>query len=315
MRGTGLRGPFALLAVSASVTLALLWVSAPGSTTGRAVDPVQVHRVDSTLRVAEVRVQPGDLVEAGQQLARLEDGDLLRQANLVRARLEGGAAAWEDHRAVETSQRSVDEGRLRADLDEERARIALLEEAIAVTQEAVALGWGDGERLASLRREHGALVARRAGQERALSALVSGVSALEVDPEQPVHRAELAHLEASIAQRTLRASAPGVVRSVVPVGHTVAPGEAIVTVGAREVDELVACVVGPRVPGVGSDAQARSSVDREVHVGRVRALLPAEPGSPLCRPGVQGAQLAYITLDAPARPGEPFQVAWGSAWW
>lgn len=320
MSQSSLVGPVLLLAVSLSISVGLLSTAQPGRAPARGVDPVRVHRIEGVVRVLEVDVQPGDVVHPGQRLARLDDVDLREQEALVRAKLESSTEDLADSnglRSVDQQLRRAAQARQRADIDADGARMSALQDAIEQAERALELGWGDGERLAALRTEHESLRARRAADRRALGALTTSVADTRVvgPSERPVLLRELANLEAAIARRTLRAGAAGIVTSVVPAGHWVQDGEAVVSLAATEVSELVACVRPGHGLEVGKPVEAQSRVDHGIHAGHVRSLVASLGSVAECGLGQPDRQLAYITLDAPVRPSEPFLVSWEGGWW
>lgn len=79
-------------------------------------------------RIERILVDEGDVVQAGQVVAVLEDTDLRRQADLARAQLEAGrASAWQANRAWERAKRLLPSGAIGqedADVAEERQRVA-----------------------------------------------------------------------------------------------------------------------------------------------------------------------------------------------
>lgn len=79
-------------------------------------------------RIERMLVDEGDIVQAGQVVAVLEDTDLRRQVDLARAQLEAArASAWEAERAWERAKRLLPSGAIgqeEADVAEERQRVA-----------------------------------------------------------------------------------------------------------------------------------------------------------------------------------------------
>lgn len=220
--------------------------------------------------VAEVLVKDGDIVEAGQVLARLA-GSPEQQAALARARQE-----------VLAAEQALDEMEAAADLNRAQAKLALItaEEELELAQDRYDADDSD-EKKAALDE---ALAKFAQAEQRSQELALNG----GVDPDQhdaliaqyASAKASLVSVEAALAAHELKSSLAGtVVDLTLQVGEKVTAGQPVITVAdfsqwlvktdnLTEMD-VVAVVVGQQVEVV-LDAMPDMTLSGEVtHINSV----------------------------------------------
>lgn len=220
--------------------------------------------------VAEVLVKDGDIVEAGQVLARLA-GSPEQQAALARARQE-----------VLAAEQALDEMEAAADLNRAQAKLALItaEEELELAQDRYDADDSD-EKKAALDE---ALAKFAQAEQRSQELALNG----GVDPDQHdaliaqyiAAKASLVSVEAALAAHELKSSLAGtVVDLTLQVGEKVTAGQPVITVAdfsqwlvktdnLTEMD-VVAVVVGQQVEVV-LDAMPDMTLSGEVtHINSV----------------------------------------------
>lgn len=207
-------------------------------------------------RVAEVRVREGELVEAGQVLALLETTN--EQAQL-RSLQETVAALQARARAAEADYQS-NSTRLQNQLTEVRRNLRLSQELLQVGGAAL----GEVERLL---RQESDLMAQLASLNQARAS-----TQRDLEAQLQARQSEMASLQRTVAQATLRAPVAG---TVAAVGY---------------------------LAGVETTAAAGAASIRLIEAGslRVQARL-AEADVPAVRPGQP------VRLELDAAPEQPLQ--------
>ncbi len=235
-------------------------------------------------RVAEVYVRKGDLVQAGQTLARLENRDLAQRLALSRGRL---TAARDELARLEAAQRSQ-AAQLEDRIEEARAQVELL-------QALFAAGSASRSELEKTRRQLAQLVRQRTEQQLAARSELRAA-------ENRLHeaRVEVQRLERQLEETHLIAPVNGVVLEVPYAPGEVAGGLLRLLQAGSLVPEAKFTQVEGALVRPGQPARIELEVRPEAPLeSRVARVLPPETASGSVRVPVRFAPLE----DTEAEPG------------
>ncbi|NEX19727.1 NHLP bacteriocin system secretion protein [Thiorhodococcus mannitoliphagus] len=339
MRLVGGAGWLVLLALGVAILGAILWsatATAPVKVKARGI-LIAAGGLDQIVasvpgRLLTLDIRPGDAVAVGDLVAQVEQGELRRELETARARLEDARAQFRElevfHRDKEARERLLETERLGTIaqtrrlleerlvlLDKKHASVSKLVEKRVITDDElieVQLGLSDvRERLAELDDEQKAIALRkeeRAGEDK-LTMLEKRLRIQE--SERSVER-----LEARLGEqgRLLSAHAGRVLEVMVGAGDVVQPGETLATVapvgGARE--HLVAFAYvkptdGKRVrPGM--DVEVLPSAFRPEEFGYLRGRVEQVSELPATRAGMRRLLKNEQLVQDLTTAGAPFQV-------
>lgn len=320
------------------ITLGLVWLSAvgaagaiawkqqhSGTTTALAVTRTHLLHAPASGWIVEVDAAPGQQVEAGAVLARVDVPGMAQEL----AAAEAAVRAAEEGLAIEGADRDR-----RFAKEIESARRAVLAAQVSLTEERGLLAEAEAE-LARLSSPGADVAAGLVAQQRALVATRSGalatrekqVAGLEDAFEAARARAHLsytgeAELAAAVARRDalqarlnaneLRATTGGVVGPQVPTpGEWTAAGTALITVTEPVSNEVVAYVAVPyaRTLTVGAAVQLMPEGQSAVS-GTIAGIGPAvEPVPEALHPmSPTWSMPVHIRTDAQLAPGETVGV-------
>lgn len=303
----GPAGALALLALSAGLLLALM--ASRGAVFGAQLNGYAdlgtvPMAAPMSARVAELRVQPGEVVEEGAVLVRMDTAALVAQRQVILAE----RAAWQEQGRFARGEPAA-----RAQ-DAAEARAALQREAGAARAELSAMG-GQRSRLAQLVAEGleapaavaeldvriNVLNAELRGLDAQLAALDQGAAApapAAADPTLAVWDAQLALVDAQIADAELRAPAAGRVGAVqAAVGQWAREGWPLLEVVPERSARVIVCL------GEG---------EAELQDGDRVRVRPREGGAPLLGT-VSGVGAAVLAL-APATKTNASRCARPTPW-
>lgn len=319
--------PWALWALAAAAAVPLAWTAtgfggAPAVAEARRLT-LGCPRTSRGLVVREVLVTPGQAVEAGQVLARMDPGELDVELAVARRRLE--------ELELTALKTSVDLGRLAADEQQERSELAQLEAAIAQESALASDRLTDLKYLTELKLRQAGLLARTRELEGAVSLARRGLVA-STDRRPPggrppgaaaparaaaeAQREEVRSLEALRDRLELRAPFAARVDAVLVRAGEVASGEQVIALVEERAATAVAWVderwasrvqVGDRVRLVARDG-AGPRIDGQITaLGPSIAELPARlwplPSQP------RYGRAAYVDLERPAfLPGQALEA-------
>lgn len=279
-------------------------------------------------RVAELHVEAGDLVRAGEPLARLDPALLDREIAALEAAAEAAASRARSRadrvvRAADDARTRLAEARGEAALAQ--ARLGTLRRALGDQQSLVERGLDGGERASELQAD----LSEAEAEARAAEALVASLSvggppaslsaeaSARVEADAALREADV--LRARRAELELRSPIEGRVAMVWHrPGDAVEPGEPVVDIVPLRAERAVACVdarvartLQPDQPAIVEDLAGYGSV-----AARIVAVGPAwQEADPRCRltlyqPGwVLPVSLA-LEGGAELAPGAPISVRW-----
>ena len=332
-------GPSALLACSLGVVLAAMLHSRGATVPGYAeVAVVRVSALEAGTVLA-VDVAPGQLVEAGQVLARLDPAPIEARIRVLRARREQRAAGLGDLEAAARSdvgQARISATEAQVALDKARAELGARRDELRQAEERLALGLITRDALEPLRRNLSTLEAEVPARERALGAqraqvgrLSSRLDAADTQDAPPalseqvgalaVIEEELRELQERLDARTLRAPLAARVASVHRTPGEVLPAEeSFIELLPLQTATVVACLpeqfAGAVQAGAGALLWPESGQDalRGVVVD-IAGLVEAAPDRCKQRPNEVGwvRPLRIAVEGAALVPGQRFAVGFG----
>jgi HlyD family secretion protein len=202
---------------------------------GRVMTPARVQLgAEMVGQVAELTVEEGDRVRAGQVLARLRDDELRAALDQARRGVEEAAARIDE--LHELTRPLAEQGLLQA-----QANLAQAEAEFARVQTLADAGFYNQSRLDEARRAlDGALAAREAATAQARGNRPQGVARRLAEARLAQSRAAVAVAEAKLANSVIRAPSAGVVvRKWVERGDIVTQGKPLfdlATAGETRID-------------------------------------------------------------------------------
>jgi HlyD family secretion protein len=318
-----------IMAASAVAVLAVVaWLAL---TRGDGADPVvtaagTVEATEADLgfqaggRIEEITVRDGDLVGAGQELARLESAELQARRSAAQAQLDGARAQLAE------LQRGARPEELRQARAAEAVARERMQEASRVLERTRALEEGGAVSREALEQARTAYEVARAQHEHAseqLGMVRTGVRTERIEAQQAAVRgaeAALAQVEAALSNAIIRAPFAGVVtvRHRQP-GEAVAAGAPVLTLMDPN-DRWVRIYVREDEVGnvaLGQRAQVRAGMDAGVtYAGRVTFIASQAEFTPrTVQTAEQRVKLVYAVrvaiTDDPQRvlkPGMPADV-------
>jgi HlyD family secretion protein len=271
-------------------------------------------------RIEEITVRDGDLVGAGQELARLESAELEARRSAAQAQLDGARAQLAE------LQRGARPEELRQARAAEAMARERMQEASRVLERTRALEEGGAVSREALEQARTAYEVARAQHDHAseqLGMVRTGVRAERIEAQQAAVRgaeAALAQVEAALSNAIIRAPFAGVVtvRHRQP-GEAVAAGAPVLTLMDPD-DRWVRIYVREDEVGsvaLGQRAQVRAGMDAgATYAGRVTFIASQAEFTPrTVQTAEQRVKLVYAVrvaiTDDPQRvlkPGMPADV-------
>ncbi len=267
-------------------------------------------------RLLSRAVERGELVQAGQELARLDQGLWIPQRD---ARAADLAAAQAQLKLLEQGARDQDLRALAAEVDAARALETTLSETAVRARELRAAGTIPAQQLDDAEGQLARAKAQRAGTEQRLASLRAGARPAELRAAQARVDAAQAALEfenVRLSRATLRTPVAGVILEThAEPGEVLGASAPVVTVGEVQrpyIDLFVpeADIAGVRVGAparVHTDAEGAAQFDGKVEeIGQRTEFAPRYLFSPKERPNlVVRVRIALHDPEGRLRAGLP----------